>query len=187
MYQPAEDSLLLERHAEKLSKGNVLDIFIIGSALKNKIHPNDLDIIVFFKEKNLKEVGEILFDIKERVNEKNVHIESIFADTLFEEKIILTIFHEGFSIKKNKFISGLIKLDSFSIFSFNLANLSKIDKVRFAQALYGRKKDGLLYVEKGIILGQGSFMVSVKKEEIFKEFMKMWKIKYSRKRAFVGD
>jgi tRNA1(Val) A37 N6-methylase TrmN6 len=26
MYQPAEDSLLLEKHVEKLSKGNVLDL-----------------------------------------------------------------------------------------------------------------------------------------------------------------
>ncbi len=168
-------------------KKNIIDIFIIGSALKNKFNPNDFDILVLFREKNLKEAEEMLFEIRESIGNKNAHIEPIFADNLFEEKIILSIFHEGFSIKKNKFISDLIKLNSLSIFSFNLENLSKIDKVRFAQALYGRKKNGLLYIEKGIILGQGSFMVDVKKEEIFKEFMKKWKIKYFRKRAFVSD
>ena len=168
-------------------KKNIIDIFIIGSALKNKFHPNDLDILVLFREKNLKEVEEMLFEIKESIDNRDVHIEPIFADNLFEEKITLTVFHEGFSIKKNKFISDLIKLNSLSIFSFNLENLSKIDKVRFAQALYGRKKDGLLYLEKGIVLGQGSFMVNVKREEIFKEFMKKWKIKYFKKKAFVSD
>lgn len=168
-------------------KKSVIDIFIIGSALKNKFHPRDLDILVLFREKNLKEAEEMLFEIKESIDNPEVHIEPIFADNFFEEKITLAIFHEGFSIKKNKFISDLIKLNSFCIFSFNLENLSKLDKVRFAQALYGRKKDGLLYLEKGIVLGQGSFMVNVEKEEIFKEFMKKWKIKYFKKRAFVSD
>jgi hypothetical protein len=68
-----------------------------------------------------------------------------------------------------------------------LGNLSRIDKVRFAQALYGRKKNGLLYNEKGISLGQGSFMIPVDKEEIFKELMRKWKISYKYKRAFVSD
>ncbi|MEK6903033.1 MAG: nucleotidyltransferase domain-containing protein [Nanoarchaeota archaeon] len=168
-------------------KKSIIDIFIIGSALKNKLRPNDLDILVLFREENLKEVGERLFEIKENIAEKNIHIEPIFVDNLFEEKITLTVFHEGFSIKKNKFISELIKLNSFSIFSFNLANLSKIEKVRFAQALYGRKKDGLIHAEEGIVLGQGSFMINVQKEEIFKEFMKKWNVKYLKKRAFVSD
>lgn len=167
-------------------KKNIIDIFIIGSALKNKTNPNDLDILVFFREKNLKEAEEQLFEIRECISEKNAHIEPFFADSLFEEKITLTIFHEGFSIKKNKFVSELTNLSSFSIFSFSLENLSKIEKVRFAQTLYGRKKDGLIYSEEGIILGPGSFMVNVKKEEIFVEFIKKWKIKYSKKRAFVS-
>ena len=168
-------------------KGNIIDIFIIGSSLKNKLMPRDFDLIVFFREKNLKEVAEKLFDIKESLWIKDIHIEPLFVDNLFEEKIILSILHEGFSVKKNKFLSEMINIKPYSIFSFNLENLSKVDKVRFAQTLYGRNKDGLLYVEKGISLGQGSFMVYVEKEEIFKELMKKWKINYKHKRAFVSD
>lgn len=168
-------------------KSNIADIFIIGSSLKNKITPRDLDIIVLFKEKKMKEIQEDLYNIKESMNKKEIHIEAIFAESIFKEKLLLTILHEGFSTKERKYLSEIYNFKPFSIFSFSLENLSKIDKVRFAQALYGRKKDGVLYTENGIFLGQGSFMINVKKEEIFKELMKKWKIKYEYKRAFVSD
>ena len=169
-------------------KGNVSDIFVIGSFLKDKITPNDVDIIVLFKEKKLKEIHEDLYEIKESLDFiKNIHIEHLFVDSMFEEKIFLTILHEGFSIKKEKYFGEIIKLKSLSIFSFSLSNLNKINKVKFAQSLYGRNKDGLLYSGGGIPLGQGSFMVPVEKEEIFKEMMKKWKVNYKRKRAFVND
>ncbi|MFA5020311.1 MAG: hypothetical protein WC533_04390 [Candidatus Pacearchaeota archaeon] len=167
-------------------KGNIIDIFIIGSSIKNKLTPRDLDLIVLFKEKNMNEVQESLYNIKESLNrEKEIHIEPIFAESIFKEKILLTVLHEGFSLKESRYLSEVYNFGAFSIFSFNLENLSKIDKVRFAQALYGRKKDGLLQLEKGVSLGQGSFMVNVEREEVFKELMKKWKINYNYKRAFV--
>ncbi len=168
-------------------KENIIDIFIIGSSLKNKIMPRDLDIIVMFREKDLKNAEEKLFEIKEKGDIPKIHIEPVFADDILAENIALTIMHEGFSIKRNKFLSEFIKIKPYSIFSFNLENLSRVDKVRFAQSLYGRKKDGLLYSESGISLGHGSFMTPVEKEEIFKELMKTWKIDYKYKKAFVSD
>ena len=152
-------------------KGNLLDIFIIGSILKDKLNPNDLDLIVLFKEKNLKEIEDIFYEIKESLNFiSEVHIEPLFVGNMFNESIFSSILHEGFSVKENKFLSDLMNLKSYSIFSFNLFNLSKVDKVRFAQALYGRNKDGLLFEGKGIVLGFLRFMVDVKREEIFNEF-----------------
>lgn len=169
-------------------KGNILDIFVIGSFLKNKLSPRDIDIIVLFKEKNMKSVEEDLYNIKEKLNlSRELHLEPLFIDNLLKEKIFFTILHEGFSIKEGKFISELTKLNSFVIFYYNLKNLSKLDKVKFAQAIYGRKKNGLLSQEKGISLGPMSFMVPVSREEIFKEFMKKWKINFERKRVFVSD
>lgn len=178
----------LKKNLKKHLKGNIADIFIIGSFLKEKILPRDIDIIVLFKEKNLKQVEEDLFSIKEDIDFiKSVHLEPIFTESMFEESIFLTLMHEGFSVRYDNFVSAVLKLKAYSIFSYGLENLSKIDKVRFAQALYGRKKDGLLFQEKGISLGFGSFMVDVRKEELFKEFFAKWKIKYIKKRAFVSD
>lgn len=167
--------------------GGVIDIFLIGSSVKDKLKPTDMDIIVLFGDRKLKEAEESLFDIKESLNVNNLHIEPLFAGSMFNEKLFLSILHEGFSVKDGKFLSDLLGVKSYSIFHFNLENLKKIDKVRFAQALYGRKKDGLLYSEKGISLGNGSFMAPVEREEIFKELMKKWKVKFNYKRAFVSD
>jgi len=183
-------SLLIQKLKSTLKskiKDNIADIFIIGSALKNKLSPRDIDLMVLFKDKNLKEVEERLYNIKESLDFiKEAHIEPIFSGSMFKEKIFATILHEGFSIKENEFVSKTIGLESLSIFTYGLENLSKLDKIRFAQTIYGRKKDGLLYQENGISLGQGSFMVPIEKEEIFKELMKKWKIKYKSKRAFVN-
>lgn len=175
---------ILKKHL----KGNVVDIFIIGSSIKGKLQPNDIDIIVLLRDKDLRKAEETLFNIKESVDFiKNVHIEPLFVDSMLSESIFLTVLHEGFSIKEGKNVSDLLNIESYSIFSYNLKSLSKIDKVRFAQALYGRKKDGLLYQEKGVSLGSGSFMIPISKEEIFKEFFKKWKVKFERKKAFVSD
>ena len=176
-------TMLLKKHL----KNNVADIFIIGSYLKDKIEPRDIDIIVLFKEKNLREVEEILYKIKEAISIKEIHIEPLFSDSFLSESIFLTILHEGFSIRHGKKVSEMIKVKAYSLFSYKLENLSKVEKVRFAQALYGRNKDGLIYAENGIILGQGSFMIYIEREEIFKELMKRWGIKYNYKRIFVND
>lgn len=175
---------LLKRHL----KNNIADIFIIGSSIKNKNIPRDTDIMVLFGEKNLKQVEDELFDIKEDLGfVKEAHIEPLFIDDMFAESVFLTILHEGFSVRHGKNISDMLNLKSYSIFSYTLKNLSKLDKVKFAQTLYGRNKNGLLQAAKGISLGQGSFMVQVHDEEIFKELMKKWKINYKHKKAFVSD
>jgi len=175
-------TMLLKKHL----KNNVADIFIIGSYLKDKLEPRDIDILILFKEKNMREVEEVLYRIKEDIGIKDTHIEPLFYDSFLLEGISLTILHEGFSIRHNKSVSEILKLRAYSLFSYKLENLSIVEKVRFAQALYGRNKDGLIYIEKGIVLGQGSFMIPVEKEEIFKELMKEWKIKYDYKRIFVN-
>jgi len=175
---------ILKKHL----RGNIADIIIVGSFLKNKLSPSDIDVVVLFKERKLKGVEEDLFEIKESLDSvEGIHIEPLFVDSMFKEGLFLSVLHEGFSIKENKTISELLKVKAYSIFSYGLENLSKVDKVKFAQALYGRKKDGLIYSEKCISLGSGSFMVQVDREEIFKEFFNTWKIKFLRKRAFVSD
>ena len=106
---------------------------------------------------------------------------------MFKEKIFLTILHEGISIKETKKVADIINLASFLLISFSLNNLNKTDKVKFAHALYGREKKGLLYSEEGRFLGQGSIMVPIEKEEIFKDLLKKWKVSYSSRRIFVNN
>jgi len=177
----------LKKQLKKFLDKNLIDIFLIGSFLKNKISPRDIDIILLFKEKSLSEIENVVYEIQEETKIKNIHIESIFIDSMLKEKIFTTILHEGISIKNNKKVSEILEMNSFILFKYNLQNLDKLKKVQFAQALHGRKKQGFLSNEKGISLGQGSFMVPVEKEEIFKEFFKKWKINFSRKRIFITE
>jgi len=165
----------------------VLDIFILGSAVKDKLEPADLDLIVLFSEKDSNRVGKVFFDIRERLGIDELHIEGIYSDDLFSENIFGSVLHEGISVKDNSEVSKLLGYCSKVMFNYALRNLDKVEKVRFSQALYGRKKDGLLHIIKGESLGNGSFLVSIKKEEIIKEFFKKWKVKYSRKRVFVSS
>ena len=106
---------------KKHIKNNIVDIFLIGSAIKNKINPRDLDVIALFRKKELKLIEEELFNIKESVSFiKEIHIEPLFVDSMFKERIFLTLMHEGISIKENKPVSEIIGLKSFSIFCYNL-------------------------------------------------------------------
>ncbi len=168
--------------------GNVSDIFIIGSSIKNKISPNDIDIVVLFKDKNLKYVEDTLLFVKEKMDELRlgeVHIEHIFADSFMKEGLFFSVFHEGFSIKYGKRVSELQGFDSYSLFTYGLNMLSKDEKVKFSHVIYGRKKDGLLFKNHGKQLGAGSFMIPVENEEILKEALAKWNIKFTASRVIV--
>lgn len=182
---------LKKKLKEYLKNKEIVDIVIIGSCLKDKEEPRDIDIIIIFAGKNYKIIEEIVYKIKEETSSieetEEIHIEPIIIHNLFKEKIFSTILHEGFSIRNNNFFSELAGFKAFSLFTFSLSNLSKIEKVKFSQALYGRKNNGLLYEERGKSLGKGSFMVPVEKEELFKQMMEKWKIKYSTKRTLIKD
>jgi hypothetical protein len=174
----------LRKKLKKYLDKEVIDIFVIGSFLKNKLDPKDIDIIILFSKKG-DFVSEKLFLISEEIGDK-IHLETLFLDELFES-IYFTILHEGFSVKENKFISDLMKIESKTLFNFSLEGLSNVEKVKFSQALYGRKKDGLLYHEKGESLGKGSFLIDVLREEILKAFFEKWKVKFKDRRIFVKD
>ena len=73
------------------------------------------------------------------------------------------------------------------LFTFSLERLSNIDKVRFAQTIYGRNKDGLIKSQGGIFLGKGSFISPVEKTELFKEALTKHKATFKMRRSFIKD
>ena len=165
----------------------IADIFIIGSAIKDKIKPQDIDVIVLFKNKDYEIMQEIIYEIKKDIGIEQLHIEPLFVENMFKEKIFSSIIHEGISIRNNKNVGELIGYKPFSLFSFSLEKLEKIEKVRFAQALYGRKKNGLLKQENGKALGKGVFIIPINKEELFREIMLKFKTKFNVKRILLKD
>lgn len=178
---------LKSRLKECLKNKLIIDIFIIGSYTKDKIEAKDIDLIVLFRERDYKKIEDIIYDIKQNLEIENLHIEPLIVDNFLKESIFSTVIHEGISIKHNKTISELIRYKSFVLFTFSLKKLKNIEKVRFAQAIYGRKGEGILKEEGGIILGKGAFFAPISKEHIFRDIMAKFKVNYDTRRVLVKD
>lgn len=164
----------------------IIDIFIIGSALKEKFKPNDLDMIILFRSADYGKIEDSIYKIKHSLNIEKIHIEPLIIDDFFKKSISSAILHEGMSIKNNKPVSEALGYNPYSLFIFTLENLDNVKKVRFAQTLYGRKNDGLLIKENGKSLGRGAFIIPISKEELFTEIMKKFNVKYELKKAFIN-
>ena len=164
----------------------LVDIFLFGSALKGKEKPKDIDLIALVREKNYEKIEDILYQIKKLGDRLNIklHIEPIVIDDIYTQKVYVSLLHEGFSIKHNKFLNELIGFKSLMLITYNLTNKSSSDKVRFSYALYGRKKgEGLLKSLKGKEVGKGAILVPVDKQEIIREFFKQWDVHIKEERV----
>lgn len=181
---------LMKKLGKKLKKylkiPLVLDIFLIGSSIKEKPDPKDIDLIILLKERDYRMIEDLFHSIKKELAFP-VHIEPLFIDAILQESIFSSVIHEGISLKYQKNVSNLLGYKSFLLFTFSLQNLKNIDKVRFAQTIYGRKGDGILQQERGISLGKGAFLIPVEKEYLFREIMQKFKAHFEVKRIFVKD
>lgn len=182
----------ISKKTKKFYKEDILsDIIIIGSSLKDKKKPNDIDFMIILNYKKYEKIEKLIPKIRDELSIEipleKIHISPIYTEDLFTEKIFQAILHEGFSLKHNRYISELIGFNSQSLFSFSLDNLSNSKKVQFSYALHGRNKDGLLEQEKGKSLGKGVFIIPIIKEELFKELLKKWNIKYKLNRIFINN
>lgn len=164
----------------------IADIFLFGSALKSKEAPNDIDIIVLFREKDYEKIEQIIYAMK-KINEK-LDIEPIVVDNMHQEPVYLSILHEGFSIRHMKPISQMMGLRAFIMVSYSLKDKTPSDKVRFAYALYGRKKgEGLLDKMNGRDAGKGSVLIPIEFQATARSFFAQWGVAAAEKRIFVKD
>jgi len=164
----------------------ITDIFIIGSLIKDKFEPRDMDLIVLFRCKDYKKIENLLYEIKNSIKGHMLHVEPLIIDDFFNKSISSTILFEGISLKNNSSISDMLNFYSYSLFTFSLSNLSNIQKVRFAQTVYGRKNNGLIKTEEGKMLGKGAFIVPVNKEELFKEVFNKFNVKADVTRIIIN-
>ena len=176
-------SLQMEKLRKELKKylkdKFIIDIFIIGSSIKDKPEARDIDLIVLFRESDYKKIEESIYGIKRSIGIEGLHIEPLIVDDMLKESIFSSIIHEGISIRHDKNVSEMIGYKPFVQFTFALENLDKVNKVHFAQALYGRKGQGILREEGGRQIGKGAFIVPVSKEHLFREIMANFKVKYA--------
>jgi len=171
-------SLLRKEH-------DLIDIYIFGSALKEKDVPEDIDVLPVFRNRNYEKIEEVTYLLAKLGSSLGLklHVEPVVIDDLYSQKIYPSVLHEGFSIKQNDFLRNIIKFKSHILFKYDLINKSASDKVRFSYALYGRKKgEGFLKEIGGLEVGRGSFLSPVEKQELTRSFFREWDVKFEEQR-----
>ena len=89
------------------------------------------------------------------------------------------ILSEGYSLILQKFISAGFGYVNFVLFKYELIGFSKSERMRFYYSLYGRgKEDGMLKQLKAIKFSETILLCPIKKEDMMKEYLGGWKIRY---------
>ncbi|MBU2633953.1 MAG: nucleotidyltransferase domain-containing protein [Nanoarchaeota archaeon] len=162
----------------KIKNKIILDVVVFGSAIKGKEKPNDLDILILYKDKVDTELNYI---IKNTIKDFKVQIISKTYKELFKEDFLAreAFLGEGYSLVNNKLISKGLGYESLVLFKYNLKGFPNSRRMLFYYALYGRNKSkGILNKLNSIKFSDTVFLVPIENKEKFKEFLDYWKIQY---------
>ena len=158
----------------------VADILIFGSTIRGKEKPNDIDIIVLFKDKINKETEYAIRKELEK-NYKNVSITSKTEKTSLDKAFDAreSLLFEAQSLITEKNLAEEYGFHSFGMFKYNFGNWDKLKKTKFYYALNGRgNKEGIASMLNCIKLSDSLILAPLEKIEAFKEFLDSWELKY---------
>ena len=166
---------VLSKEVYEKNKEHIFDIVLLGSAIKGKDKPKDIDITIIFNQPIPQEKIYKFIKLFE-----GTHAEYVFLRELYKETLWATIIQEGYSLIHTEFIHKLMGFNSGFLFVYDLKSLEKASKSRFSHALFGRAKNkGLLYELKGKQLGKGCISVPTEASEKIRSFFETWKTNYS--------
>jgi len=172
----------IKSEIEKFFKENkelLLDIILFGSTVKGKEKPNDIDILLIYKEK--KDI-DVDYKLKKKLKGLKTEITSITYKELFSDsfKAKEALISDGYSLVYKKKVSlGLGYMDYY-LFKYDLKGLNKSQRMRFYYSLYGRnKKDkGLLKELEAIKFSETILLCPVENVEQMKEYLENWNIMF---------
>ena len=171
---------------------DIFDMILYGSSVKGKIEARDVDILIIFKEKHLDERTEIAQKFKEKINGKisNPDIKTINLSELFKTDFLArqSILTDGYSLIGRTPLSQKMGFLSYSLFTYNLKNLNHNNKTKFTYSLIGRgNNSGILKKLNAKSLGKGVFLLSIQDSSFFEDFLKKWKIDYTKKNILISE
>ncbi|MFH1637419.1 MAG: nucleotidyltransferase domain-containing protein [Candidatus Woesearchaeota archaeon] len=161
---------LLKRYKE------IEDIIVFGSVVKGKAIPKDIDIALVVNKKDPSLVGEI----KDQLKLKNIDIEIVKPQDIYQTRLGTTLLSEGFSVKNCMFLRDKLALSPMKIYTYEIKNLTQTKKV-----LFGRGLNQIMEETKATKLGSGSIMVPVGQSSKFEEFLETWDLKYKAREYLV--
>ena len=177
----------LKKIAEKQKE--VGDILVFGSAVKGKERPEDIDIIVIFKNRVVKETE---YRIRKEIEKKykSVSIISKASSALFDPAFDAreSILFEGKSLLKDKTLAEQYGYNSVGMFKYHFKGWSKLKKTKYYHALNGRgAQKGIIEELAGIKLTDGVILVPLNKIELFRSFLEFWGLEYKYIPALIPE
>ena len=160
---------------------DLIDIILFGSAIRNKDNPNDIDVLILFKDKI---DSDISYELKKEFRSAGfeVEISSINYEKLISGNFLPSegIISDGYSFIYNKFISEGLGYMHFHLFRYELQALNKSERMRFYYSLYGRTKDkkGMISELKAIKFSETILLCPSENSDRMKVFLDSWRIKY---------
>lgn len=182
----------LSSFSKKFAKQNsVFDVVLYGSAVKGEEEPADVDILLIFLEKKLKERLEIAQKFKQGIKEKikkldvkTINLAEIFNSSFLARQGVLV---EGYSLLHRVSLAKRLGFKGNALFSYGLRNLNHNEKTKFTYSLIGRRgEEGMVKKVGGVSLGKGVVLVPIENSLIFESFLKSWKLDYKRKEVMVS-
>jgi predicted nucleotidyltransferase len=162
----------------KKNSGELLDIILFGSTIRGKDKPNDMDIILIFRNKESEETS---YNLRKLLEDENPEIISKKYDTMFQDNFIAkeAILKEGFSIAYNDFLSKKAGYNNLMLFKYDLKKLSKSKKISFYYSLYGRNgNEGILNRLKLIKFTESTILCPMENSEEAKTYFEQHKIDF---------
>ncbi len=145
---------------------SIEDFYIFGSLVKGKFNPQDIDIALITYQKDFKLLAEV---IKELKGYSALHIEIFLFKEIFTEPVWKSLLSEGFSVKKNKYLRDLMKIESGVLYRYSLKKMNRSEKTMFNRAFKEKLK-----TTNGEHLSAGSVIIPIGQEKEFDEFLDCW-------------
>ena len=129
---------------------------------------------------------EIPQEIKNRLKGKIdeiIDIKQCLLKDLFSLEFMARtgILIEGISVFHNKKFCQTLGFESYTIFWYNLRNLSHTQKVQFNYILAGRNQKGVIEQLRGKRLANGVIKIPIEYSLEFEDILKQNKINYNKK------
>ena len=158
----------------------IIDILLFGSAVKGKETPQDLDLLIIFKEKKEYQLAQELKKSIQSRTKLNVEIILKTYEELFLENFIAreAILAESYSLlNKINFAAGFGYLTRV-LFSYQLKGKTSSERTRFYYALYGRGFKGVLENLNAQKYAETVILCPLENQMKMREFLESWKVEF---------
>ena len=158
-----------QKKLEKLLDENLIDLILFGSLVKGGT-PKDIDIALLVREKEKIDSNELKKRIKEIIT-KNIDMQIVDINSI-HSPLWLTLIKEGFSVRKNEFLSALYKIKPMVLYKYSLQKLTNVQKVQFERGIKN------VLGKEGNVLTRSVVLIPIHLKNSMVEFLKTWDIYY---------